>query len=44
MRICVTCHAIGATKVGQTMLERFGFKEVVSLEEEARKGYVLLPD
>jgi hypothetical protein len=24
-------HAIGATEIGQTMLERLGFKEVVSL-------------
>jgi len=34
-------YAIGATEVGQTMLERLGFKEVVSLEEGARKGYLL---
>src|SRR6266571_5447716 len=34
-------YAIGATEVGQTMLERLGFKEMVSLEEGARKGYLL---
>ena len=34
-------YAIGATEVGQTMLERLGFKEAVSLEEGARKGYLL---
>src|SRR6266699_5456033 len=34
-------YAIGATEVGQSMLERLGFKEMVSLEEGARKGYLL---
>jgi len=34
-------YAIGATPVGQSILERLGFKEIVSLENGERKGYFL---
>ncbi|HEX6479103.1 MAG TPA: hypothetical protein VF043_09685, partial [Ktedonobacteraceae bacterium] len=34
-------YGVGATPVGQTILEALGFKEVVSLEEGDRKAYML---
>lgn len=34
-------YAMGVTPLGQSMLERLGFQETVSLEEGKRKGYVL---
>lgn len=33
-------YGIGVTPVGQTILEELGFKEIVSLEDGERKGYV----
>jgi hypothetical protein len=33
-------YGIGVTPVGQTILEELGFKEVVSLEDGERKGYI----
>ena len=34
-------YAVGATPQGQSMLRRLGFDEVVALEGDKRKGYVL---
>lgn len=34
-------YGIGVTPVGQELLERFGFTEILSLEEGKRKGYIL---
>ncbi len=34
-------YGIGTTPVGQKILEELGFKEVISLEDGNRKGYVL---
>ncbi len=36
-----TWYGIGTTPVGQTILEELGFREIVSLEEGDRKGYIL---
>ncbi len=34
-------YAVGTTPTGQRILEQLGFKEIVSLEEGNRKGYIL---
>src|SRR6266571_5540915 len=34
-------YAVGTTPIGQEILEKLGFKEIVSLEGGCRKGYIL---
>ena len=34
-------YAVGTTPVGQKILERLGFKEIISFKEGDRKGYIL---
>src|SRR5579884_2734919 len=34
-------YGLGITPVGQKLLERLGFTEIISLEDGQRKGYVL---